>query len=163
MIEARSQYVFNSVQGVEVAYGDAVAVFDGNTGAYVARVPIRLLPDSAGVSNTNQAVGGIAVSLDGTRAYVTKEVWGATRAAVIVLFDALALQQVDLSPNDADKPANERTWAPAVTLEPDSDPRYLQISRDGTRLFVADRSHPRVYVIDIDPASSTYHTLLKTI
>jgi hypothetical protein len=163
-IEATGGYLFTALPGLpgngEVAVVDTRATIPQGTGS-VANPDLNELvatvPLASGASNPYPQY--VAVTADGTRAYVTDPVNHG-----VAVIDAVALQQVNAVPgqpgvNEIPLPASA---APGdITIAPEDEYAYVSDERsqnegtpDGTSL---------VYVIDIDPSSPTYNQLVRTI
>ncbi len=106
-----------------------------------------------------------AITPDGTRLYVTNSAQGS-----ISVIDAVALQEIDTVPDvvtdvvegeqviDPDTEGNQ-----GIPLPIGAKPFDLTVDPDGRFVLVTDRGHGSVYVIDIDPFSRTFHTVIQTL
>ena len=139
-IPPQTQYVYAAL-GIP----SEVAVIDSETTDLIAIVPV-------GESGGPRAV---AATADGTRAYVALQHLG--RIAVI---DALTLREVD---NDLLLEGTQQIQLPPAS------PFWVVADPAGRFLYVSDQSAEpgtnigRVYVIDIDPTSKGFHTLVNMI
>ncbi|HND23400.1 MAG TPA: putative Ig domain-containing protein, partial [Rhodocyclaceae bacterium] len=131
-----ARYIFGGMSG------NQVFAIDSQTQDLVARI---------NVSGNFPAPRAMAISSDNTRAYVTLRYNGA-----VALVDTIALQQVDVDGDTAN-------GISSIPLLPGAQPFWIAIAKGGKKAYVSDEVAGRVYVIDIDPSSSTYNTLVKTI
>ena len=90
----------------------------------------------------------VAVTPDLTRAYVTV-------GSGVAVIDVQTLQEVDLNP---------ATAAVDHIIEiPGARPYWAVADKDGHYLYVSDTFVGAIYVIDINPTSTTFHTVVKQI
>jgi hypothetical protein len=96
----------------------------------------------------------VRVTLDNTRVLVTGTN-PATGSAGIAVLDAVDLQQLDV--NSLANPEIAPGSTPSIiTLPTGAKPFQIAISPDDLYAFISDQSSGSVYVVDIDPSSSTY-------
>ncbi|MDH5639643.1 MAG: putative Ig domain-containing protein, partial [Nitrospira sp.] len=124
-------------------FDDDVAVVDTKTDALITRIPVGL-PGGLGGPRS------VALTPDLTRAYVTL-----LHDHGLAVIDTHTLQAVDVNPA-ADKVET------TITIE-GAKPYGAVVDKDGKYLYVSDFNVGTVYVIDIDPVSETFHTVVKTI
>ncbi|NJO93192.1 MAG: hypothetical protein HC820_00340 [Hydrococcus sp. RM1_1_31] len=148
-LEAETGYVFNAL-----SFEDKVAVFEGvNPEAVVeatssndllkARIPVGS-PDV--VDNAKD----LAITKDGSRAYVTLE-WSGR----IALIDPLLLQPIDTKP--------ETAAIDSIDLPANAKPLSIVIDQRDRYAYIADGRSNLIYVLDIDPYSETYHQVVQNI
>src|SRR5262249_32037001 len=104
----------------------------------------------------------VAVTPDGTRAYVTREFGGD-----VAVVDALALQEADARPTPPDAHADVDHQPPPkkpdrIAIE-GSVPYGIAIDPQGQFAYVSDVRQGLVYVIDVQPGSPTFQKLVFTI
>jgi len=116
----------------------------------IARILLAAMPDI-----THLGPGQIIATSNGARAYVAL-----TLAGAIGVLDAVGLQQVDI---DITPDSALAEGVQSILLPTGASPFKFAFSPDGAHLYVTDKIAPIIYVIDTDPFSKTYHTLLKTI
>ena len=92
----------------------------------------------------------IAATNNATRAYVTLGNTG--RVSVV---DLMALREIDTTP--------ETATVDAITLPSGARPQGIVIDPKDNYAYIADQSRPNIYVLDINPNSATYHTVVETI
>ncbi|NOT95746.1 MAG: hypothetical protein HOP00_05510, partial [Nitrospira sp.] len=90
----------------------------------------------------------VAVTPDLTRAYVTV-------GSGVAVIDVQTLQEVDLNPATA-------TVEHIIEI-PGARPYWAVADKDGHYLYVSDTFAGAIYVIDINPTSTTFHTMVKQI
>jgi DNA-binding beta-propeller fold protein YncE len=90
------------------------------------------------------------ISPDGSRAYVTLE-----RNAGIAIIDTTALHEID---TDFNTPGIQH-----ISLPVGANPFRIAIDGEGKFLYASDYLTSHIYVVDIDPFSSDYHKLVRTI
>jgi YVTN family beta-propeller protein len=99
-----------------------------------------------GIDNTTQPIG-IVITSDGTPAYVTGVPSGGGGTVTVV----------DIVPGGP----NEYQVVDTITVG--ADPNGVAVSRDGTRIYVANGTDGTVSVIDTDPVSGDYNQVIDTI
>ena len=109
----------------------------------LARIPV-------GTADKQDSPINIAVTGNGIRAYVTLENSG--RIAVI---DMMMLRQVDTNSQTAE--------IDPILLPNGARPREIVISPDDNFAYIADWNIGTIYVLDINPYSTTYNKLVQTI
>ncbi len=186
-IEPAAQYVFAAGGGADNVL--AISMKDGagyQANEIVARIPVGdeqseipwVMPDGSlgtkvdvGVPNVPRAV---AVTGDNTRAYVTlRGIRANGEGTGIAVVDAMTLQQID-----AVRDVDTQPWTEGI--------QYIELNAVGTRpfwlavddvqklLYVGDEGYyntptgemptgGRLYVVDIDPSSETYHQHIGTL
>jgi RHS repeat-associated protein len=104
---------------------------------------------------------GVALTPDGTRAYVTLY-----DTAAVAVIDALDLQMIDADPGLS---ANGQAGVHVIHLSPNGGPagavipEQIAVSPNGRAAFVADSLAGVVYEIDTDPASPDYNKMVAAI
>jgi DNA/RNA endonuclease G (NUC1) len=91
-----------------------------------------------------------AVTHDGTRVYVTL-----SRSSQVALVDAMVLAQVDTD-------ASIEGMNP-IDLPAGSSPTSIAIGSRDKYAYIADGNSEKIYVLDINPSSATYHEIIHTI
>ena len=154
-IVPQSFYIFGANGG-----DSSVSVFDlahkstitGPNGQPVSN-PISDPTEIARIKLVDVGGGGarqVVPTADGTRAYVPLQ----TGAGVAVV-DAVALQQIDADP--------KKSGTQIIPLPPGAQPFDAVAEKTGRYLYVSDSNDSLVYVIDIDPFSSTYNQRVNTL
>ncbi|TAD94917.1 MAG: DUF4114 domain-containing protein [Oscillatoriales cyanobacterium] len=92
----------------------------------------------------------IAATNNATRAYVTLRDTG--RVSVV---DLIALREIDTTP--------ETATVDAISLPSGARPQAIVIDPKDNYAYIADQNRPNIYVLDINPNSATYHTVVQTI
>ncbi len=143
----------------------AFAANGGDNSVSVIRPPIQVAPNSTQTTLTDEIARiplGVGLSLpnlgarqtittaNGARVYVTLESVGG-----VAVVDAVGLQQVDLDVTLA--------GVQHIVLPTGAHPFKGAITPDGSLLYITDSLTPTVYVIDVDPFSTTYNKLLRTV
>ena len=105
---------------------------------------------SVGSPDVRDNPGYLTATSNGTRAYVPLEGSGQ-----VALVDLMALRQVD---TDAETPEVE-----PIPLPEGATPVAMVIDSDDEYAYVADKNDGKVYVLDVDPDSDSYHQVVKTI
>ncbi len=102
----------------------------------------------------------ITMSAEGQRAYVLLP----TTSRVGVM-DPIALRMIDIIPgNMTPTPAGGMVdLVDGINLPVGSVPHRAEYDGKRDRLYVTDRHHPTLYVVDTDPTSSTFHQLIATV
>ncbi|MEO8428057.1 MAG: putative Ig domain-containing protein, partial [Verrucomicrobiota bacterium] len=128
-----------------LATADVTPVTNGTPGATLTKFDPREVARIDLADPAKGAPRNIAVTYDGTRAYVTFA--GTNKIAVI---DAIALQQIDV---------DSRVTAPgiqSIALPPGAQLWDVAIERGGRYLYASDAVHGVIYVVNIDPLSTGY-------
>ena len=136
-LDADSTYVFAALGG------NQVGVIDRSTNELAARVPV-----GAGAAQVSTRT--IAVSPDGTRAYVTLRGGGG-----VSVIDTRTLQEIDVDRI----PDNGVTHIDLLARFPGAQPFWAVADPRGQFLYVGDESKPIIYVININPSVSRYHQI----
>ena len=125
------------------------------TAVDVSKDPVSLLPRNQILAQIHVGdptrlgpTRSVAVTPDLTRAYVTT-------GQGIAVIDAQTLQEIDVDPKKAGIDH-------LIDLE-GGRPYWAVTDKAGQYLYVSDTLVGSIYVIDIDPASQTFHKLVKTI
>jgi len=92
----------------------------------------------------------IAATNNATRAYVTMR--NAGRVSVV---DLIALPEIDTTP--------ETATVDGISLPSGARPQAVVIDPRDNYAYIADEKLPNIYVLDINPNSATYHTVVETI
>ncbi|MGB8687212.1 MAG: DUF4114 domain-containing protein, partial [Microcoleus sp.] len=92
----------------------------------------------------------IAPTNNATRGYVTLRDTG--RVSVV---DLIALREIDTTP--------ETETVDAISLPSGARPQAIVIDPKDNYAYIADQNRPNIYVLDINPNSATYHTIVQTI
>ncbi|HEY9893199.1 MAG TPA: putative Ig domain-containing protein [Candidatus Sericytochromatia bacterium] len=143
------EYILAALEGAE-----SVAILDGtdpqstvlqsnSSNLLLATIPV-------GTSDRIDRPRDLAVTSDGTRAYTVLE--GSGRVALI---DPMVLQQIDTQPLT--------NGVNPIELPLAAKPRSIVISPRDEYAYIADGERGEVYILDIDPYSTTYHQIIKTI
>jgi len=92
----------------------------------------------------------IAATNNATRAYVTLR--DTSRVSVV---DLMALPEIDTT--------RETPTVDAIRLADGARPQAVVIDPKDNYAYIADQNLPKIYVLDINPNSTTYHTVVQTI
>jgi hypothetical protein len=92
----------------------------------------------------------IAATNNATRAYVTLR--GTGQVSVV---DLIALREIDTTP--------ETATVDAISLPSGARPQAVVIDPRDNYAYIGDQNLPNIYVLDINPNSATYHTVVQTI
>jgi DNA-binding beta-propeller fold protein YncE len=92
----------------------------------------------------------LAATNNATRAYVTLRDTG--RVSVV---DLIALREIDTTP--------ETATVDAISLPSGARPQAVVIDPRDNYAYISDQHRPNIYVLDINPNSATYHTVVETI
>ncbi|AFZ10908.1 Ig domain protein group 2 domain protein (plasmid) [Oscillatoria nigro-viridis PCC 7112] len=92
----------------------------------------------------------IAPTNNATRGYVTLRDTG--RVSVV---DLIALREIDTTP--------ETATVDAISLPSGARPQAIVIDPKDNYAYIADQNRPNIYVLDINPNSATYHTVVQTV
>ncbi|RYD75107.1 MAG: hypothetical protein EOP84_18825, partial [Verrucomicrobiaceae bacterium] len=160
MVQATNAYVFAALGiGNPLNTGDGfvyqqVGVLNAETGELAARVSLK---DSNPRDPIRPGARTIAVSRDGTRAYVALENTGE-----IAVVDAMTLRGINVHPESG----FDDDWH--IKLPNGAKPFGMVVDRTNSYLFVTDQNADKnhngyVYVVDINPASPTYHEVVRTV
>jgi hypothetical protein len=103
-----------------------------------------------GNPNTSDRPESIAATNNATRAYVTLRDTG--RVSVV---DLIALREIDTTP--------ETATVDAIGLPSGARPQGIVIDPKDNYAYISDQNRPNIYVLDINPNSATYHTIVQTI
>ena len=134
-LDSDSTYVFAALGG------NQVAVMDRTSQQLAARITV-------GSGATFPSPRSVAVSPDGTRAYVTLRNGGG-----VSVIDTRTLQEVDVDRNLA----NGITHIDLLAHSPGAQPFWAVADPSGQLLYVGDEVNPIIYVININPGSNRYH------
>jgi hypothetical protein len=134
-------------------YTDIISQNQDNSNLLVAKIPVGQ------IGSTTDGPRYVAVTSDRQRAYTTLE--GSSQIAAI---DLLTLQQVDISHEPGySLPDNN----PTIDLPPGARPFAIAIDLGDKYAYISDRNSYNgkglIYVLDIDPQSSTFHKVVKNI
>ncbi|MEM2990941.1 MAG: YncE family protein, partial [Halobacteria archaeon] len=138
----------NEVSVIDRQRFNVVPVGDGTE--YIKADPAEIARIGIAKDIPYAAPRSIAVTPDGTRAYVTLE-----NGAAISVIDAIALQEVDT--------IADTSGIQPISLPPGSYPFMITIHSSGQYAYVTDRISPVVYILDIDPNSKTYNQHVATL
>jgi hypothetical protein len=92
----------------------------------------------------------IAATNNATRAYVTLRQTGG-----VSVVDLIALREIDTTP--------ETATVDAISLPSGARPQAVVIDPRDNYAYISDQNLPNIYVLDINPNSATYHTVVQTI
>ncbi len=92
----------------------------------------------------------LAATNNATRAYVTLRDIG--RVSVV---DLIALPEIDTT--------EETATVDAISLADGARPQAVVIDPKDNYAYIADQNRPYIYVLDINPNSATYHTVVEKI
>jgi hypothetical protein len=148
-LKSEGRYVFGAL-----AFDDQAAVLNGSNPESVveasrssdlllARIPVG----TQGIQDTPR---DLAVTRDGSRVYVPLE--GTGRVALV---DPMVLQQVDTKPL--------LFGIDPIDLPQGASPRSIAIGIEDDYAYIADGNQGKIYVLDINPFSETYHQVTQTI
>lgn len=113
----------------------------------LARIPV-------GLPDRQDGPRDLAATSNANRAYVALEQSGS-----VALVDLMMLRQVDTNPQTAGiiEPIDLRS------NEPNAMPRSIVIGANDSYAYVGDSQIGNIYVVDINPNSTTYNQLVQTI
>ena len=145
------EYVLAALRG-----SDRITVMDGTdpesvvqaTGSNSSKLLLASIP--VGTTDREDSPRALAVTNLGNRVYVPLE--GSGRVALV---DPLVLQQVDTQ--------SLTSGVNPIELPSGARPRSIVISPRDEYAYIADAASGKIYVLDIDPFSATYHQVTQTI
>ncbi|MCY7384111.1 MAG: YncE family protein, partial [Microcoleus sp. CAN_BIN18] len=150
-IENDTQYIFAAQWTA-----DRISLINGANPAFVVgdTNSSKLLIDSIAVGTDDilDRPRELTVTSDGSRAYVVMD-----RSGRVAVVDTMTRQQVDTQPNTA--------GINPINLPSGSEPRSIVIDPRDRYAYIADGKigSNSIYVLDINPFSSTYHQVTQTI
>ena len=149
-LENDAEYVFTALAGV-----DSVSVVDASNPETVVnstssedlalgRIPV-------GVDGVTDRPESLAITSDNSRVYVPLKWSGG-----VAMVDPMVLSQVDNLPETPDV-------TDPIPLPDGARPVDIALGLRDEYAYIANEDLPEVYVLDIDPFSSTYHQVVQTI
>ncbi|WP_460202278.1 DNA/RNA non-specific endonuclease [Scytonema sp. NUACC21] len=153
-LEATGEYIFGTQR-----LSDLVSVIDGRDPKALFADPSSNVNSSAdlllsripvGTNDISDRPRDIAVTSDGTRAYVTLE-----NSGRVALVDPMVLQQIDTN-------AKTEVLDP-ISLGTDASPRSIAIDARNDFAYIADSNMGVIYVLDLNPNSAQYHKVVEKI
>lgn len=138
-----SQRTADTISVIDVL--NAGSVVEGSSSADLLRAKI-----SVGTPDVSDRPGELAAISNGTVAYVPLESSGK-----VAIVDVMALRQVDGMP--------ETPEVDPIALPEGATPVALTIDKQDEYAYVADKNGGKVYVLDINPDSDSYHQVVETI
>ncbi|HND52087.1 MAG TPA: YncE family protein, partial [Pirellulaceae bacterium] len=159
----------DTISAIDTAHVQTFVDGNNSTSQKLSPIEVARIPLGVGLLTppTHLAPRKLAVTPDGTRVYATLD--GANRIAVI---DAVALQEVDVKPDETALPTDspQETARKQAThglqeieLPTGARPFQAVIDAAGKRLYVTDSVAGMVYVVDVDPFSPKFHQLVQRI
>ncbi|PSM47179.1 hypothetical protein C7Y66_21110 [Chroococcidiopsis sp. CCALA 051] len=148
-LKSEGKYVFAAMlldDRVTVLNGsnpESVVEANRSSDLLLARIPV-------GTPDLQDRPRDLAVTRDGSRVYVPLE--GTGRVALV---DPMVLQQVDTQPLSF--------GIDPINLPQGASPRSIAISLEDDYAYIADGNQGKIYVLDINPFSETYHQVTQTI
>lgn len=148
-LKSENKYVFAAMlldDRVTVLNGsnpESVVEANRSSDLLLARIPV-------GTPDLQDRPRDLAVTRDGSRVYVPLE--GTGRVALV---DPMVLQQVDTQPLSF--------GIDPINLPQGASPRSIAISLEDDYAYIADGNQGKIYVLDINPFSETYHQVTQTI
>ena len=138
--------------------------YQGNALQQLAQIPIGKPWGAAYPGTPSTGVRDTALTPDRTRAYATLN--GQSSVAVV---DMLAMQQVDAVPGSCSSSCQDSVNQ--IYLPTGAQPFWIALDKQGKYAYVSDyldygtpsAGQGRIYVIDIDPTSCTFNTVVRTI
>ncbi|MEG4805883.1 Ig domain-containing protein group 2 domain-containing protein, partial [Microcoleus sp. ARI1-B5] len=144
-----AEYVFAALGG-----SDRVAVLDGKNPESVVDTTnskdLLLAQIPVGTSGVTDWAESTAVTSDGNRVYATLR-----NSGQVALVDAMVLRQVDTQPNTS--------GVNPIVLPAGARPKSIVISPRDDYAYIGDLNQAKIYVLDINPNSATYHKVVETI
>jgi len=144
-----AEYVFAALGG-----SDRVAVLDGKNPESVVDTTnskdLLLAQIPVGTSGVTDWAEATAVTSDGNRVYATLR-----NSGQVALVDPMVLRQVDTQPNTS--------GVNPIVLPAGARPKSIVISPRDDYAYIGDLNQAKIYVLDINPNSATYHQVVETI
>ncbi|WP_341735970.1 DUF4114 domain-containing protein [Microcoleus sp. CAWBG640] len=144
-----AEYVFAALGG-----SDRVAVLNGKNPESVVNTTnskdLLLAQIPVGTSGVTDWAEATAVTSDGNRVYATLR-----NSGQVALVDAMVLRQVDTQPNTP--------GVNPIVLPAGARPKSIVISPRDDYAYIGDLNQAKIYVLDINPNSATYHKVVETI
>ncbi|MEG4310901.1 DNA/RNA non-specific endonuclease [Microcoleus sp. AT10_D2] len=144
-----AEYVFAALGG-----SDRVAVLNGKNPESVVDTTnskdLLLAQIPVGTSSVTDWAESTAVTSDGNRVYATLR-----NSGQVALVDAMVLRQVDTQPNTP--------GVNPIVLPAGARPKSIVISPRDDYAYIGDLNQAKIYVLDINPNSATYHKVVETI
>ena len=144
-----TEYVFTALAGA-----DRVSVVDASdpetTVNNTESSDLEIAKISVGGSGSDRPES-LAITSDNGRVYVPLKNSGG-----VAVVDPMTLSQVDNLPDTPEE-------VDPIPLPDGAKPLDIAIGLRDEYAYIADESQPNVYVLDIDPFSSTYHQVVETI
>ena len=150
-IENNTEYIFGAQWTT-----DKIAIINGANPESVVTATnssdLSIASVSVGTDDILDRPRELTVTGDGSRAYVAMD-----RSGRIALVDPMTRQQVDTQPNTA--------GINPINLPSGAEPRSIVIDPRDQYAYIADGKigSNSIYVLDINPFSSTYHQVTETI
>ncbi|MEG4305811.1 DNA/RNA non-specific endonuclease [Microcoleus sp. D3_18a_C4] len=150
-IENNTEYIFAAQWTT-----DKIAIINGANPASVVTATnssdLSIASVSVGTDDILDRPRELTLTSDGSRAYVAMD-----RSGRIALVDPMTRQQVDTQPNTA--------GINPINLPSGAEPRSIVIDPRDQYAYIADGKigSNSIYVLDINPFSSTYHQVTQTI
>ena len=138
-----SQRTADTISVIDVL--GAGSVVEGTSSADLLRAKI-----SVGTPDESDVPGELAATSNGTMAYVPLE-----ESGKVAIVDLMALRQVDGMP--------ETPEVEPIALPEGATPMALTIDKQDEYAYIADKNGGKVYVLDINPDSDSYHQVVETI
>ncbi|MEZ2232067.1 DNA/RNA non-specific endonuclease [Microcoleus sp.] len=144
-----AEYVFAALGG-----SDRVAVLNGKNPESVVDTTnskdLLLAQIPVGTSGVTDWAESTAVTSDGNRVYATLR-----NSGQVALVDPMVLRQVDTVPNTS--------GVNPIVLPAGARPKSIVISPRDDYAYIGDLNQAKIYVLDINPNSATYHKVVETI
>ncbi|MEG4866944.1 MULTISPECIES: DNA/RNA non-specific endonuclease [unclassified Microcoleus] len=144
-----AEYVFAALGG-----SDRVAVLNGKNPESVVDTTnskdLLLAQIPVGTSSVTDWAESTAVTSDGNRVYATLR-----NSGQVALVDAMVLRQVDTQPNTP--------GVNPIVLPAGARAKSIVISPRDDYAYIGDLNQAKIYVLDINPNSATYHKVVETI
>ncbi len=144
-----AEYVFAALGG-----SDRVAVLNGKNPESVVNTTnskdLLLAQIPVGTSGVTDWAESTAVTSDGNRVYATLR-----NSGQVALVDPMVLRQVDTQPNTS--------GVNPIVLPTGARPKSIVISPRDDYAYIGDLNQAKIYVLDINPNSATYHKVVETI
>ncbi|MEG4445304.1 DNA/RNA non-specific endonuclease [Microcoleus sp. AT9_B5] len=150
-IENNTEYIFAAQWTT-----DKIAIINGANPESVVTATnssdLSIASVSAGTDDILDRPRELTVTSDGSRAYVAMD-----RSGRVAVVDPMTRQQIDTQPNTA--------GINPINLPSGAEPRSIIIDPRDQHAYIADGKigSNSIYVLDINPFSSTYHQVTQTI
>lgn len=143
---------FSDLVLVALRSGDKIKVIDALSSGTTPPSPQQQPPKdlSVGMPSVVDRPGQLAVTSNGTRAYVPLE-----RSGRVAMVDLLARREVDADPSTV--------AVDDINLPSGASPGAITIDRWNNYAYIADSKRGSIYILDVNPDSASYNVVVQTI